>query len=225
MARSIWCQGRRTASSECPLRAGRPSRSGATTVRVPSRLENDSQMQRRVQAAVTKLNGEQERAGAYSSSSTAKYSRASVQLAAWHSYRSGLCCALFAAGCPDAINQLMDVPRVTLLAYRRMGAPPRTARESRRRRTRRSTPHAKRQRAPGRPRRVRCRAIRLHGQRGQLPAVSVDARVGGRNQPPGWSTGRSRTPALAQNPMATTPAPYYHEGGPRRIHYTVLYKT
>ena len=29
-----------------------------------SRLENDSQMQRRVQAAVTKLNGEQERAGA-----------------------------------------------------------------------------------------------------------------------------------------------------------------
>ena len=29
-----------------------------------SRLEDDSQMQRRVQAAVTKLNGEQERAGA-----------------------------------------------------------------------------------------------------------------------------------------------------------------
>jgi hypothetical protein len=129
-----------------------------------SRLENESQMQRRVQTAVTKLNDEQERAGAYTRLQV--HSKSFASLFSWHSYRSGLCCALFAVGCPDAINQLICrwMCPESLLAYRRMGAPPRTARGSRRRRTRRSTPHAKRQRAPGRPRRVRCRAIRLHGQ-------------------------------------------------------------
>jgi hypothetical protein len=38
---------------------------------------------------------------------------------------------------------------------------------------------------------------RLHGQRGQLPAVSVDARVDGGNQPPG-SAGHARTLASAE---------------------------
>ena len=36
-----------------------------------------------------------------------EYGKAFASLFSWHSYRSGLCCALFAAGCPDAINQLI----------------------------------------------------------------------------------------------------------------------
>ena len=53
-----------------------------------------------------------------------KYGKAFASLFSWHSYRSGLCCALFAAGCPDAINQLICrwMCPESLLAYRRMGA-------------------------------------------------------------------------------------------------------
>ena len=36
-----------------------------------------------------------------------RYGAAMASLFSWHSYRSGLCTALFAAGCPDAVNQLI----------------------------------------------------------------------------------------------------------------------
>ena len=52
------------------------------------------------------------------------YGKAFASLFSWHSYRSGLCCALFAAGCPDAVNQLICrwMCPESLLAYRRLGA-------------------------------------------------------------------------------------------------------
>ena len=51
------------------------------------------------------------------------YGAAMASLFSWHSYRSGLCCALFAAGCPDAENQLICrwMCPESLHVYRRMG--------------------------------------------------------------------------------------------------------
>ena len=52
------------------------------------------------------------------------YGRAFASLFSWHSYRSGLCCALFAAGCPDATIQLICrwMCPESLHVYRRLGA-------------------------------------------------------------------------------------------------------
>lgn len=52
------------------------------------------------------------------------YGKAFAALFSWHSYRSGLCCALFAAGCPDAVIQLICrwMCPESLLVYRRLGA-------------------------------------------------------------------------------------------------------
>ena len=46
-----------------------------------------------------------------------------ASLFSWHSYRSGLCTALFAAGCPDSTNQLICrwMCPGSLHVYRRMG--------------------------------------------------------------------------------------------------------
>ena len=52
-----------------------------------------------------------------------RYGAAMASLFSWHSYRSGLCTALFAAGCPDAVNQLICrwMCPESLHVYRRMG--------------------------------------------------------------------------------------------------------
>ena len=51
------------------------------------------------------------------------YGPAMASLFSWHSYRSGLCTALFAAGCPDSTNQLICrwMCPESLHVYRRMG--------------------------------------------------------------------------------------------------------
>lgn len=51
------------------------------------------------------------------------YGAAMASLFSWHSYRSGLCTALFAAKCPDAINQLICrwMCPESLYVYRRLG--------------------------------------------------------------------------------------------------------
>ena len=52
-----------------------------------------------------------------------RYGAAMASLFSWHSYRSGLCTALFAAGCSDAVNQLICrwMCPESLHVYRRMG--------------------------------------------------------------------------------------------------------
>ena len=51
------------------------------------------------------------------------FGAAMASLFSWHSYRSGLCTALFAAGCPDALNQLICrwMCPESLHVYRRLG--------------------------------------------------------------------------------------------------------
>ena len=52
-----------------------------------------------------------------------RFGAAMASLFSWHSYRSGLCTALFAANCPDAVNQLICrwMCPESLHVYRRMG--------------------------------------------------------------------------------------------------------
>ena len=54
---------------------------------------------------------------------TYRFGAAMASLYSWHSYRSGLCTALFAAKCPDATNQLICrwMCPESLHVYRRMG--------------------------------------------------------------------------------------------------------
>ena len=51
------------------------------------------------------------------------FGAAMASLFSWHSYRSGVCTALFAAGCPDALNQLICrwMCPESLHVYRRLG--------------------------------------------------------------------------------------------------------